>query len=144
PVASIELVARATVTPGIPPPPAPPPPLPPLPPPPTLWFSEAVFIPPLAPGVLVVNIERDDDRPTSSAAPTRASAPRRGATSSSAKLANFSLKARMPAFPRLVCGWDGVETISSRAATSGPFGFGSGARVSTRGPAAARDEGEGS
>src|SRR5438874_9190277 len=60
PIEAIELVARATVTPGMPPPPAPPP-LPP-PPPPTLWFSEALSMPPLNPGVLVVNRARDDDR----------------------------------------------------------------------------------
>ncbi|PYS33872.1 MAG: hypothetical protein DMG14_30815 [Acidobacteria bacterium] len=82
PIEAIELVARPTPTPWNPPPlppapplplpPTPPPPLPPPPapppPPPTLRFSEATLMPPLDPGVLLVNVERDDGRPTSSAA----------------------------------------------------------------------------
>src|SRR5262245_724488 len=81
-IGAIELTTRPTPAPPIPPappppapvplPPIPPPPLPPPPPPPppppTLRFSEATLMPPLDPGALLVNIEPDEGRPTSSAA----------------------------------------------------------------------------
>src|SRR5262249_24425282 len=81
-IGEIELTARPTPTPPIPPPPPPPapvpwppappppvpPPPPPPPPPPTLRLSEATLMPPLDPGVLLVNIAREEGLPTSSAA----------------------------------------------------------------------------
>jgi chitinase len=45
------------------------PPPPPPPPPPTLRLSEAMLIPPLDPGFVVVNVEGDDDGPASTAEP---------------------------------------------------------------------------
>src|SRR5260370_9418463 len=79
-IGAIRLTARPTPTPPIPPPPLPPapvprPPTPPLPlpppapppPPPTLRLREATLMPPLDPAVLLVNKERPEGRPTSSA-----------------------------------------------------------------------------
>src|SRR5258708_20823006 len=76
-IGAIGLTARPTPTPPIPPPlppapvprpPTPPPPLPPPPPPPTLRLREATLMPPLHPGVLLVNQHHAERRPTSSAA----------------------------------------------------------------------------
>src|SRR5262249_42194936 len=107
--------------PPLPLPPAPPPPPPPLPPPPpTLWLSEPTSMPPLDPGVLVANMDSDDGRPTSSAAPYRASAPRRGAILSCARLAGVSLNAQMPALPTFCCGWGGCA--SAEKPSCGPDG----------------------
>src|SRR5262249_7160494 len=144
-IGAIELTARPTPTPEIPPapplpapvplPPAPPPPFPPPPPPPppppTLRLSEATLIPPLDPGVLLANIEREDGLPTSSAAIWRASAPRGTTTVSFATLAILSLNARMPAvFPTFGSGFGSVGKP-----TSGPGG--SSALPGLSGPAGA-------
>src|SRR2546422_7833032 len=81
-IGAMGLTARPPPTPPTPPPPLPlapvpwpptpprplPPPPPPPPPPPTLRLREARLMPPLDPGVLLVNKERAEGRPTSSAA----------------------------------------------------------------------------
>src|SRR4029077_11070784 len=126
----IGMTARPTPTPPypahpppsapVPRPPTPPPPLPPPPPPPpppTLRLSEARLMPPLDPGALLVNIERDEGRPTSSAATGRASAPGGATTVSCARLANFSLSARIAAFPTFDSGFG-----STGKPISGPGG----------------------
>src|SRR5262245_66542694 len=88
-------------------------------------------MPPLDPGVLLANKERDDGLPTSSAAMCRASAPRGTTTVSFVRLAILSLNARMPAvFPAFGSGFGSVGKP-----TSGPGGNSAGPGLS--GPAGA-------
>src|SRR5262245_19005749 len=101
-------------------------------------------MPPLDPGVLLVNIERDDGLPTSSAAICRASAPSGTTTVSFARLAILSLNARMPAvFPTFGSGFgstgkptSGPGGSSALPGLSGPAGaFGIGFRAGAGDPA---------
>src|SRR4029453_13462549 len=105
PIEAIVLVALPTPRPWSPPAPPPPVPPPPPPPPPPVRLREETLMPPLEPGLLLVKRERDETGlPTSSAAPKRASAPRRGAILALDRLGNLSLSARMPTLPTLCCG----------------------------------------
>src|SRR5215471_21591441 len=131
-----------------PPPPLPPPP-PPPPPPPTLRLREARLMPPLDPGVSLVNRDRAEGRPTSSAATWRASAPRGATTLSCARLAILSLNARMPAFPTFcfgsvgkpASGPGGSSALPDRSGPAGAFGFGVGAGAPGGDPASPRSIG---
>src|SRR4029079_18405277 len=98
-------------------------------------LSEATLMPPLDPGALLVNIDRAEGRPTSSAATRRASAPSGTTTVFCAMLANFSLNARIPAFPTFGSGFGstGKPTVGpggssadllGRSGPAGAFGFG--------------------